>query len=58
MYIYNWNPLKLFEKGGEGEREWKCNGRGVLVQGTLYVCMELSQWDPLQWLMYANSKVK
>jgi hypothetical protein len=25
------------------EQEWKYNGRGELVQGTLHMCMELSQ---------------
>jgi hypothetical protein len=30
---------------------------GELVQGTLYASVELSQWNPLVLLMYANEKI-
>jgi hypothetical protein len=29
-----------------------------LAQGTLYTCMELSQWNCLKLLMYDNWKIK
>jgi hypothetical protein len=31
---------------------------GELVHSTLYICMELSQWNPLLLLMYDHSKIK
>jgi hypothetical protein len=41
------------------EGEWKYNGgRGEHVEGTLYVCTKLLQWNPLILLMHANSKIK
>jgi hypothetical protein len=33
------------------------NGRGGLVQNTLYTCMKLSQWNPFI-LLCVNSKLK
>jgi hypothetical protein len=46
------------KRGEEKGREWKYNGGYELVQGTLYACMELSQWNSLILLKYANSKIK
>jgi hypothetical protein len=46
----------LFERGEEGELAY--NGGSELVQGTLYACMELSQWNPLILLIYDKSKIK
>jgi hypothetical protein len=46
----------LFEKGRR-KGKWEYNKGGDLVQGTLYMCMELSQQNPLIF-MYANPKIK
>jgi hypothetical protein len=36
----------------------KYNAGGELVQGTLYLCTGLTQWNSLILVMYANSKIK
>jgi hypothetical protein len=60
IYTYENKIMKLSNtvwkrRGGEGE--WKYNGEDELVQGTLYTCMELSQWNPLVFV-YDKSKMK
>jgi hypothetical protein len=61
-YIYThedsiMKPTKHWSREEEGEGEWKYNGGRGLVEGTLYTCMELSQWNPLVFLIYYDSKI-
>jgi hypothetical protein len=37
-------PTKHLKMEEEREGEWKYNGGSELIQGTLYTCMDLSQW--------------
>jgi hypothetical protein len=53
------NPTKhCLKKWGEERGEWKDNVGVEPVQGMLYECMELSQWNPLILLMCANFKIQ
>jgi hypothetical protein len=50
---HNETHQALFQK----RKEWDYNGGSELAQSTLYTSMELSQWNLLLLLMYANSKI-
>jgi hypothetical protein len=41
-------------KGGCNRERIEIKWRGLLIQGTLCTCMELSQWNPLILLMHSN----
>jgi hypothetical protein len=62
LHIYIRQPQEthqtLFWKQGQGRGEWEYNGGDELVEGSLYTCIELAQWNPLILLIYANSKIK
>jgi hypothetical protein len=47
-------PSNTVWKGGG---KWEYNEWGELVQSTLHACIELTQWNPLILLIYANSKI-
>jgi hypothetical protein len=51
MNMENWNLLKLSQEGEWGKRE--INGGGAEPnQGTIYVCMEMSQCHPCITILY------
>jgi hypothetical protein len=62
IYTYEDSTMKCtkhcLKKKEEQEGEWKCNGGGEMVQGTMYAYMELPQWNPLTLLICNNSKIK
>lgn len=47
-------PSKHWKRWGKGRTGEYNEG----VQGTLHICIELSQWDPLLLLVNDNSKIK
>jgi hypothetical protein len=50
-------PDTVCKSGEEECGLGKYNGGSELAQSTLYTSMELSQWNLLLLLMYANSKI-
>jgi hypothetical protein len=61
IYIYIWKQHNethqmLFETGGRGSRGMGIQWRSELC--SKHTCIELSQWNALILLMYANSKIK
>jgi hypothetical protein len=53
MQLQNKSPIRLFDKKGGGVRQ---NKRGQFGQSTLFVHMEMSQWNHVVQLIYANKK--
>jgi hypothetical protein len=62
MYTYEDSKIKPIKRhlkrGEEGRRVMQLNGGAEHVQGTLYTCMELPQWNLHIWLMYNKSEIK
>jgi hypothetical protein len=49
------DPPNTVWKGGRRVRNGNVKEGMKLVQGTLYACIELPQWDPYVLLMYTDS---